>query len=87
MAAQEALTNARKHAPGQPVRMSLEFSATDVAVRVVNPLPAASGHGPLAATGARYGLIGLRERAALGGGTLTAGPEGGEWQICLTIPA
>ena len=41
--AQEALTNARKHAPGQPVRLSLDFSAADVAVRVVNPLLAASG--------------------------------------------
>jgi signal transduction histidine kinase len=43
--------------------------------------------GPLAATGAQYGLTGLRERAALGGGTLTAGPAGGEWQVCLKIPA
>ena len=86
-AAQEALTNARKHAPGQPVRLSLEYSAADVTVRVVNPLPAGSARGPLAATGAQYGLTGLRERAALGGGTLTAGADGGEWQVCLTIPA
>lgn len=85
--AQEALTNARKHAPGLPVRCSLEFSATEIAVRIVNPLPAASDAGPLAATGAGYGLTGLRERAALGGGTLTAGPVDGEWQVCLKIPA
>ncbi|MGH3120760.1 MAG: sensor histidine kinase [Streptosporangiaceae bacterium] len=84
--AQEALTNARKHAPGQPVRLSLEFSAAEIAVRVVNPLPVQAG-GPLAATGAQYGLTGLRERAALGGGTLTAGPAGGEWQVALRIPA
>jgi signal transduction histidine kinase len=84
--AQEALTNARKHAPGQPVRLSLEFSAAEIAVRVVNPLPVQAG-GPLAATGAQYGLTGLRERAALGGGTLTAGPAEGEWQVCLKIPA
>jgi signal transduction histidine kinase len=84
--AQEALTNARKHAPGQPVRLSLEFSAAEIAVRAVNPLPAQAG-GPLAATGAQYGLTGLRERAALGGGTLTAGPAEGEWQVCLRIPA
>ena len=84
--AQEALTNARKHAPGQPVRLSLEFSAAEIAVRVVNPLPGQAG-GPLAATGAQYGLTGLRERAALGGGTLTAGPAEGEWQVCLRIPA
>ena len=84
--AQEALTNARKHAPGQPVRLSLEFSAAEIAVRVVNPLPVQAS-GPLAATGAQYGLTGLRERAALGGGTLTAGPAEGEWQVCLRIPA
>jgi signal transduction histidine kinase len=84
--AQEALTNARKHAPGQPVRLSLEFSAAEIAVRVVNPLPVQVS-GPLAATGAQYGLTGLRERAALGGGTLTAGPAEGEWQVCLRIPA
>ncbi len=84
--AQEALTNARKHAPGQPVRLSLEFSAAGIAVRVVNPLPVQAS-GPLAATGAQYGLTGLRERAVLGGGTLTAGPAGGEWQVCLKIPA
>jgi signal transduction histidine kinase len=84
--AQEALTNARKHAPGQPVRLCLEFSAAEITVRVVNPLPIA-GAGPLSATGTGYGLTGLRERAALGGGTLTAGPAAGEWQVCLRIPA
>ncbi len=84
--AQEALTNARKHAPGQPVRLSLEFSPDEIAVRVVNPLPAQPG-GPLAGTGAQYGLTGLRERAALGGGTLTAGAAGEEWQVALRIPA
>ena len=84
--AQEALTNARKHAPGQPARLSLEFSAGDIAVRVANPLPVQAA-GPLAASGAQYGLTGLRERAALAGGTLTAGPAEGEWQVTLRIPA
>ena len=41
--AQEALTNARKHAPGQPVRLGLECSAAEVAVCVVNPLPVRAG--------------------------------------------
>jgi signal transduction histidine kinase len=85
--AQEALTNARKHVPGQPIRLSLGFSAADVTVEVVNPLPAGSAGGPLSATGAGYGLTGLRERAALSGGTLTAGPADGEWRVCLRIPA
>ncbi len=85
--AQEALTNARKHAPGQPVRVTLEYSPDEIALRVVNPLPDPAASRPLAATGAGYGLTGLRERAALGGGTLTAGPADGEWQVTLRIPA
>jgi signal transduction histidine kinase len=87
LTAQEALTNARKHAPGQPVRVCLHFSQADIAVRIANPLPEVRPSGPLAATGGGHGLTGLRERAALAGGTLTAGPADGEWQVCLRIPA
>jgi signal transduction histidine kinase len=85
--AQEALTNARKHAPGEPVTVGLTFTSAHLEVRVVNPLPAADGAGPLAHAGAGYGLTGLRERAALAGGTLTAGPEDGQWSVHLRIPA
>jgi signal transduction histidine kinase len=85
--AQEALTNARKHAPGQPVRLNLEFTAAEITVRVTNPLTAPAAERPLTDSGAGYGLAGLRERAALGGGTLAAGPAAVEWQVCLTIPA
>jgi signal transduction histidine kinase len=85
--AQEALTNARKHAPGQPVRLNLEFAAEEITVRITNPLTAPAAERPLAGSGAGYGLTGLRERAALGGGTLTVGPAAVEWRVCLTIPA
>jgi signal transduction histidine kinase len=84
--AQEALTNARKHAPGQPVALSLDFTPVDMTVLVANPLPSADATGPLAHTGTGYGLTGLRERAALGGGTLSAGPEDGQWRVRLRIP-
>ena len=84
--AQEALTNARKHAPGEPVTIGLTFAPAALEVRVVNALPAADGAGPLAHAGAGYGLTGLRERAALAGGTLTAGPEDGQWSVHLRIP-
>jgi len=83
---QEALTNARKHAPGQPVRLCLEFRPDEISVEISNLLPATGAAGPLADAGAGYGLTGLRERAALAGGTLTAGPASGQWQVCLTIP-
>ena len=85
--AQEALTNARKHAPGEPVTVGLTFAPAALEVRVVNALPAADGAGPLAHAGAGYGLTGLRERAALAGGTLTAGPEDGQWSVHLRIPS
>ena len=85
--AQEALTNARKHAPGQPVSLILRFDPAETTVRIVNPLPPHGTARPLAHTGAGYGLTGLRERAALSGGTLTAGPADGQWQVCVTIPA
>ena len=86
-AAQEALTNARKHAPGQRVSVDLAFRPEEVEVRVVNPMPADGERGELSKSGAGYGLTGLRERAALGGGTLEAGPADGQWRVCLRIPA
>jgi signal transduction histidine kinase len=85
--AQEGLTNARKHAPGQPVTLGLGFESGHVTVSVTNPLPPAGHPGPLAETGAGAGLTGLKERAALAGGTLQAGPADGTWRIDLTIPA
>jgi signal transduction histidine kinase len=85
--AQEALTNARKHSPGQPVTLRLGFEPEQITVDVVNPLPPRRVQGPLADTGAGYGLTGLRERAALAGGTLEAGPASGNWQVSLRIPA
>jgi signal transduction histidine kinase len=85
--AQEALTNARKHAPGQPIRLCLDFCDSEIGVRVVNQLPTANVRGVRSVTGSGYGLTGLRERAALGGGTLVAGPVDGEWRVYLKIPA
>ncbi len=85
--AQEGLTNARKHAPGQPVALSLGFEAAQLTVTVANPMPPAGTKAPLAAAGAGAGLTGLRERAALAGGTLEAGPADGTWRVALRIPS
>ena len=84
--AQEALTNARKHAPGEPVALRLSYEPGSVVVTIVNPLPSEAAARPLAATGAGCGLTGLAERAALAGGALTAGPAGQSWQVGLRIP-
>jgi signal transduction histidine kinase len=78
--------NVRKHAPGQPVTLGLGFEPGYVTVSVANPLPAAGHKGPLAESGAGAGLTGLKERAALAGGTFEAGPADGIWRVDLTIP-
>ncbi len=65
---QEALTNARKHAPGMPVTVRLDGSAGDrLAVEVRNPMP----DGPVPRwPGANLGLVGLAERVRLTGGRI-----------------
>ena len=84
--AQEALTNARKHAPGQPVTLRLGYDPDQITLSVVNPVPPEHAERPLADTGGGFGLVGLRERAALAGGTFEAGPDAGNWQVRLRIP-
>jgi signal transduction histidine kinase len=83
--AQEALTNVRKHAPDAPVSMTLEYQDTETRLTVTNPASHAAA--PLADTGAGFGLTGLRERAELAGGQLSAGPLDGGWQLTARIPS
>ncbi len=52
-AAQEALTNARKHAPGEPVTLRLGYGPDEVTLSVVNPIPPRPAETPLAGTGGR----------------------------------
>ncbi|TCO35796.1 signal transduction histidine kinase [Kribbella steppae] len=75
-AAREALTNAARHAPGQPVDVGLAF-ADGVRLTVRNK-GATAGEG--------FGLAGMRERLALVGGTLTAGPDGDDWLVVAEVP-
>ena len=71
---QEALTNARKHAPGQPVTVQLSGTpSAGVSIEVRNPLVAGDvrgdgGAAPAAELGAGLGIAGLVERARLAGG-------------------
>jgi signal transduction histidine kinase len=74
--AQESLTNVRKHAPGAPVQVTLAFEPEQTRLTVVNG-PSRGGPSPLAGSGGGYGLAGLRERAELASGTLTAQPVDG----------
>ena len=93
--AQEALANARKHAPGAPVAVTLSFGEQadgerTAVLRVANGAPpggpAGLPVGSLAATGGGHGLDGLTERAELLGGTLRAGSCQDGWVVELTVP-
>ncbi|MGW1345510.1 sensor histidine kinase [Kribbella sp. NPDC002412] len=75
-AAREALTNAAKHAPGHRVDVELRY-ADGVRLAVRNK-------GVTAGEG--FGLAGMRERLALIGGTLTAGPDGDDWLVVAEVP-
>lgn len=83
---QEGLTNARKHAPGEPVRVRVDATGTTgLRVEVVNGLRAGRGPHPVL-PGAGAGLIGLRERVTLVGGRLEHGPEDGEFRLRAWLP-
>ncbi|GAA4615630.1 histidine kinase [Actinoallomurus liliacearum] len=82
--AQEALTNARKHAPGADVAIDLRYLDDRCELEVRDT--GSTGPGPLAGTGGGYGLVGMRERAELIGGTLDASPEGKGFRVLLRVP-
>ncbi|AGZ44866.1 sensor histidine kinase [Actinoplanes friuliensis] len=81
---QEALTNARKHAPGARVRVAVTGHAEQgLVVEVGNPLVAG---GPVL-PGAGAGLVGIGERVQLAGGRLEHGPTTtGEFHLRAWLP-
>lgn len=81
---QEALTNALRHAG--PTRVRVELSASPaLTVRVSDDGPGRSGFRGRTAGGGS-GLIGMRERVAMYGGTLEAGPDGSGFTVMAQIP-
>ncbi|MEU0194012.1 histidine kinase [Streptomyces afghaniensis] len=82
-AAQEALTNARKHAPGAKVCLRLDYNAHEVTLDVRD---SGGSPGELTGTGAGYGLLGMRERVELLGGSLEAGPGEEGYVVTLKVP-
>jgi signal transduction histidine kinase len=71
---QEALTNARKHAPGCAVQLFVEGAeGSGLTIEVSNRLPVSSSAGP-AIPGTGTGIVGLTERVTLAGGHLEHGP-------------
>ena len=78
---QEALTNTLKHAGASAAAVALRYDAADLEVVISDD---GRGHGP--ATGG-HGLVGMRERADLVGGRLTAGPAtAGGFTVTAVLP-
>lgn len=79
---QEALTNARKHAPGQPVRIALDGEpGARLHIDVSNPLGTRSS-----IPGTGTGLVGLTERVRLAGGKLDHRATATEFQVSASLP-
>jgi signal transduction histidine kinase len=85
---QEGLTNARKHAPGEPVSVTLGGGpGAGLEVSILNPVgPARAFAGAAAMPGTGTGLIGLTERLELAGGKLDWRNSGGEFRLCAWLP-
>ncbi|MFE1113837.1 sensor histidine kinase [Streptomyces rochei] len=90
---QEALANVVRHAPGAHTRVSLSVSEDDprdgaqLTVLIVNGPPPQPSAEPLEASGTGHGLVGMRERVRIIGGTLDAGPlPDGGFRVAALLP-
>lgn len=84
--AQEALTNARKYAPGTNVVVRLDWRINTLQLQVTNA--AAPPNRVMPGSGTGHGLVGMQERAAAARGTLEAGPTSdGGWQVVAHLPS
>jgi signal transduction histidine kinase len=83
--AQESLANAARHAPKAKTTLQLEVADGQVSLvaETVGPLETATGD-PQARP--RYGLVGMRERAAALGGEFAAGPTLAGWTVTCRLP-
>ncbi|MFH8348331.1 sensor histidine kinase [Streptomyces sp. NPDC018045] len=91
--AQEALTNVRKHAPGARVAVRLAYVEDEVELEVRDSGARRTFRGgrpgdlgDLGSSGSGYGLLGMRERAELLGGTLGSGPAEEGFVVRLRVP-
>jgi signal transduction histidine kinase len=79
--AQEALTNALKHAGSAHAELTLRYEATAIELDIRDD---GAGNGDGGGTG--HGLVGMRERVALWGGRLEAGRAGNGWRVHAWLP-
>jgi signal transduction histidine kinase len=80
--AQEALTNAVKHAPGTPTEIRLAISPAEVTLTA----DSRTARSPAAGSGTGLGLLSMRERAESLGGSCEAGPGGRGWLVRARLP-
>ena len=85
---QEALTNVVRHAGPTHARVLIGYRPGELSIEVTDdgPRPGGRARRPIARTGGGHGLIGMRERAALFGGMLEAGPQAGGFRVRATLP-
>ena len=89
---QEALSNAMRHAPGSHVRLHLDYRPEGLVLEVCNDAGPQVRPGPGGQRGSRrrrggHGLVGMRERASMLGGSLDAGPtEDGGFRVAAVLP-
>jgi signal transduction histidine kinase len=95
---QEALSNAMRHAPGSHVEVRVAYRPDGLALEVCNDagpvqaVPVMAGNGDGAGGGGAvsaggHGLVGMRERATMLGGSLDAGPtEDGGFRVAAVLP-
>ncbi|MEU9474502.1 sensor histidine kinase [Streptomyces sp. NPDC048191] len=83
---QEALTNTLKHAgAGARANLAVVVEDTRLTITVQDTGPAVPAGRPGTANEEGHGLVGMRERAALYGGHVTAGPAGPGWTVRATL--
>ncbi|MER5610728.1 sensor histidine kinase [Streptomyces sp. NPDC002215] len=83
---QEALANVIRHAPGARTRVSITSDGAHLTVLVVNGR-AEQPDSPLETAGTGHGLVGMRERVRLTGGTLDTGPlPDGGFRVAARLP-
>lgn len=84
---QEALTNVRRHAGPAAAGVTITYAEGQVEVEVADNGRGLGADPPPAGAGAGHGLVGMRERAALYGGSVSAGPRpGGGFAVRARLP-
>jgi signal transduction histidine kinase len=86
-AAQEALTNVARYAPGATTTIVLRYADERTTLSVEDRLADPPADGGLAGVGGSRGLSGLRERVERLGGRLEAGPTDDGWRVEVEVPA